>query len=90
MSNTKKRSADGEPVSKKSKKKKKAHNPEDDLLDTELGVNTLFSRMDNQLLADYLAQRTSRFGSDLSSIELSDITLSGELHVFCSFHSFRC
>lgn len=77
MSNSRKRSAESEPVAKKSKKKKKAHNAEDDLLDAELGINTLFSRMDNQLLADYLAQRISRFGSDLSSIELSDISLSG-------------
>lgn len=77
MSNTKKRAADDAAPAKKAKKKKKA-NVEDESLDTELGVNTLFQRMDNQLLADYLAQRLSRFGSDLSSIEISDITLPGE------------
>lgn len=77
MSNTKKRAADDAAPSKKAKKKKKA-NVEDESLDAELGVNTLFQRMDNQLLADYFAQRLSRFGSDLSSIEISDLTLPCE------------
>ena len=76
MSNPKKRAAEDAAPSKKASKKKKKHNIEDESLDTELGVNTLFQRMDNQLLADYLAQRLSRFGSDLSSIEISDISLS--------------
>ena len=79
MSNTKKRAAtDDATPAKKAKKKKKANSEEDDLLDTELGLNTLFSRMDNQLLADYLAQKTTRFGSDLSPVEISDLTLSGK------------
>lgn len=77
MSNNKKRAADDSAPVKKAKKKRKA-NVEDESLDTELGVNTLFQRMDNQLLADYLAQRLSKFGSDLSSIEISDITLPGK------------
>ena len=79
MSNSKKRAAEDAPASKKAKKKKKkSSNPEDESLDTELGVNALFSRMDNQLLADYLAQKTSRFGSELSSIELADLTVTGQ------------
>lgn len=79
MSNTKKRAAEGDvPPAKKAKKKKKQNSEEDDLLDTELSVNTLFSRMDNQLLADYLAQKTTRFGTDLSPVELSDLTVSGK------------
>ncbi|KAK6820646.1 hypothetical protein PG987_015046 [Apiospora arundinis] len=32
--------------------------------------------MDSQLLADYLAQKTSRFGSDLSPVELADLYIS--------------
>lgn len=80
MSNTKKRAAeDAAPSQKAKKKKRKGNNIEDESLNTELGVNTLFQRMDNQLLADYLAQRLSRFGTDLSSIEISDISLSGEI-----------
>ena len=77
MSNSKKRQAEDVPPAKKSKKRK-AHAQEDESLDVELGLNTLFSRMDNQLLADHLAKKLSRFGSDLSPIEISDLTISGE------------
>lgn len=82
MSNAKKRQAEDEIPAKKAKKPKKRNSKfqtDDEALDTELGVNTLFSRMDNQLLADYLAQKTTRFGGDLSTIELSDLTISGKL-----------
>jgi len=78
MSNPKKRAAadDAAPSSKKAKKKKsKANSQDDETLDTELGLNTLFSRLDNQLLADYLAQKTTRFGSDLSPVEIADLAL---------------
>lgn len=81
MSNSKKRQAEDELPAKKPKKSKKKgskHQVVDETLDTELGVNTLFSRMDNQLLADYLAQKMTRFGSDLSTVELSDLTISGK------------
>lgn len=81
MSNPRKRAAadDAAPSSKKAKKKKKSKaNPQDDeTLDTELGLNTLFARLDNQLLADYLAQKTTRFGSDLSPVEIADLALPG-------------
>ncbi|KAI6779997.1 uncharacterized protein J7T54_007473 [Emericellopsis cladophorae] len=83
MSNPKKRSAEDGSSSQKSKKKKKANAlAHDDLYDTELGVNTLFAKMDNQLLADYLAQKLTRFGSDLSPIEISDLTLPDNLPLF--------
>ncbi|KAG5983279.1 hypothetical protein E4U55_000357 [Claviceps digitariae] len=78
MSNSKKRAAEEAPVvqhNKKKKRKTKAQRDEDEALDMELGINTLFSRMDNQLLADYLAQKLTRFGGDLSSVEISDLTL---------------
>lgn len=82
MSTSKKRQAEDELPAQKPKKSKKKksnkHQATEEALDTELGVNTLFSRMDNQLLADYLAQKTTRFGSDLSTIELSDLTISGK------------
>lgn len=78
MSNPKKRAAAEERLPEKRAKKKKGNKQDDDNLDTELGLNTLFSRMDNQLLADHMLQKTTRFGSDLSSIELSDISLSGK------------
>ncbi|KAI9163460.1 Protein CMS1 [Paramyrothecium foliicola] len=76
MSNPKKRAAEDPAPEKKSKKKRKAKYREDESLDSELGLNTLFARMDNQLLADHLAQKLSRFGTELSSVELSDLTVS--------------
>ncbi|KAM0381733.1 hypothetical protein ACHAPY_004894 [Fusarium culmorum] len=78
MSTTKKRQAEDTPTQPKPKKskKRKAGAPDDELLDTALGVNTLFTKMDNQLLADHLAQKLTRFGSDLSAIEISDMTVS--------------
>ncbi|KFA69837.1 hypothetical protein S40285_02440 [Stachybotrys chlorohalonatus IBT 40285] len=77
MSNPKKRAAeDAAPEKKKKNKKRKGNFQEDDALDSELGLNTSVGRMDSQLLADHVAQKLSRFGSDLSTVELADITLS--------------
>jgi protein CMS1 len=45
---------------------------EDDDLDLSEGINKSFAHMNSQLLADYIAQRTRKFESDLSSIELED------------------
>lgn len=60
-----------------SRKKRKAGLQQDEsLLDTEAGVNLGIAAMDSQLLADYLAQKTSRFGSDLSPVELADLYIS--------------
>ncbi|RDA96301.1 hypothetical protein CP533_1603 [Ophiocordyceps camponoti-saundersi (nom. inval.)] len=77
MANPKKRPAASVPE-KKPKKRKSAQakgDPHDDALDTDLGINTLFARMDQQLLADHLAQKTARFGSDLSTVELNDLAI---------------
>lgn len=63
--------------SKPRKKQKKAREDEADL-DLDAGLNHAFERMDSQLLADHLAQKTSRFGTDLSPVELSDLYISGE------------
>ncbi|KAL6917579.1 hypothetical protein ACHAPO_000610 [Fusarium lateritium] len=78
MSTTKKRQAEDTPAQPKPKKskKRKAGAPDDELLDTELGLNTLFTKMDNQLLADHLVQKLTRFGGDLSAVEISDMTVS--------------
>lgn len=78
MSNPKKRAAEAAPSSKKNKKRKTKGSRDDDALDTDLGINTLVARMDNQLLADHLAQKTTRFGSDLSPVELSDLSVPGK------------
>ncbi|KAL2023506.1 hypothetical protein VTK56DRAFT_2114 [Thermocarpiscus australiensis] len=57
------------------KKQKKAREDEGDL-DVEAGLNRAFERMDGQLLADHIAQKTRRFGTDLSPVELSDLYIS--------------
>ncbi len=59
------------------KRRKSASWEDDSLLDLEVGVNRAFSSLDSQLLADYLSQKTGRFGTDLSSVELSDLYLPG-------------
>lgn len=59
-----------------SRKKKKLRQDDADL-DAEAGLNLGFARMDGQLLADYIAQKTTRFGTDLSPVELSDLYISG-------------
>ncbi|KAK2590754.1 Protein cms1 [Conoideocrella luteorostrata] len=89
MSSSKKRSAEAAPEAKKKKRKTKFQQ-DDETLDMELGVNTLFNRLDNQLLADHLAQKLSRFGGDLSSIELSDLTVSANsIHDTTSWQESR-
>lgn len=50
----------------------KANRVEDDGLDLEAGINPAFAVMDNQLVADYVAQQTRKYESDLSSLELED------------------
>ncbi|KAK4124949.1 hypothetical protein N657DRAFT_570029 [Parathielavia appendiculata] len=73
---TKKRKLqDDDKPRKKQKKHKKVREDEDDL-DVEAGLNRAFERMDGQLLADHIAQKTRRFGADLSPVELSDLYIS--------------
>lgn len=76
----KRKRGEAEQAPKKAAKKaktKKAKAVEEDELDLEAGINKAFSHMDNQLLADYVAQRTRKYESDLSSIELEDKYLPG-------------
>lgn len=61
----------------KRKKKRKVEGTEDGDLDVELGLNTAIGRMDSQLFADYVAQRTKRFSGDLSLVELEDKHIPG-------------
>ncbi|KAG9686859.1 hypothetical protein KCU69_g10737, partial [Aureobasidium melanogenum] len=63
---------------KKAKNAKKAKQPKDieeDALDLEAGVNHAIAHMDSQLLADHVAQRTKRFHTELSDMELEDMHL---------------
>jgi protein CMS1 len=79
-SKKRKREADLEQGAKKAAKKSKSRRAkadEDDELDIETGINKAFSHMDNQLLADYIGQRTRKYESDLSSVELEDKYLPG-------------
>jgi protein CMS1 len=64
----------------KQRKSKKSKIAEEDELDVESGVNNAFSHMDSQLLADYIAQRTRKYESDLSMIELEDKYIPGMQH----------
>lgn len=79
MSKSRKRVADDGPSTADRKgKKRKSNADKDDSLDMELGINTAFARLDNQLLADHLLQKLTRFGADLSSVEVSDMTIPGK------------
>lgn len=65
------------PSNKRPKQKKTPTHKDatlDALLDLDNGVNTIFAKMDPDLLADYVAAQTKRFGGeDLSVVELSDL-----------------
>ena len=46
-------------------------------IDVVNGINMAIGGMDSQLLADYFAQSTKRFNSELSLVELEDRYLPG-------------
>jgi protein CMS1 len=75
---SKKRKLEDDVNAKKKRKKQKKQREDEGDLDVEIGVNRAFERMDGQLLADHIAQKTTRFGTDLSPIELADLYISGE------------
>ena len=62
---------------KRSKKSKKTKSDEDHNLDLDQGLNLAIAKLDNRLLADYVAKRTKRFFPDLSLVELEDRYISG-------------
>lgn len=72
----------------KRRKNKKPKNIDDQDLNEELGLNLGIARMDSQLLADYMAQRTKRFEPDLSTVELEDRYVPGMLYD-CATHNFH-
>lgn len=74
MSESRKRGAEEELPAKKVKRKK-AKFQDDENFNTKLGINTTFARTDQLLLADLIARKLARFGTDLSPVELSDITI---------------
>ncbi|SPN99779.1 uncharacterized protein DNG_02632 [Cephalotrichum gorgonifer] len=76
MSSSKKRPAEGDGPTKKKRRKAKPKFEDDELIDLELGVNGAIARLDSQLMGDHFAQKTSRFGTDLSPVELSDLSIS--------------
>lgn len=69
-----KRTEDSKNASKTSKPKTKKAKlaAEDEDLDLSNSLNLSISKMDSQLLSDYTAQKTRKFESDLSAIELAD------------------
>ena len=62
---------------RKAKKAKKARPAQDTDVDIENGTNNALGRMDNRLLADYVAQKTKHFESNLSLVELGDKHIPG-------------
>jgi len=73
-----KRAAEGDNVAKTPKKRKRVHKDEaEDHLDLEKSINLSIGLMDSQLLSDYFARMTTRSGSDLSEVELGDLSLPG-------------
>ena len=62
---------------RKAKKAKKAKPAENTNVDLESGINNALGRMDNRLLADYVAQKTKHFEGNLSLVELEDKHIPG-------------
>ncbi|KLU83246.1 hypothetical protein MAPG_02311 [Magnaporthiopsis poae ATCC 64411] len=58
---------------KKKRKKNRTAGEDEGNLDLDAGLNLALANMDGQLLSDHLAQQVSRFGTDLSSVELADL-----------------
>lgn len=66
------------PAAKRKAKRAKKVRPADDAdLDLENGINHALGRMDNRLLADYVAQKTKRFEGNLSIVDLEDKHIPG-------------
>ncbi|RYO79981.1 hypothetical protein DL762_007884 [Monosporascus cannonballus] len=72
---SKKRSRDEDGGARK-RRRKSAFEEDGLLFDMEAGVNRAIALMDSQLMSDHIAQKTSRFGTDLSPVELSDLYIS--------------
>ena len=80
-STKRKRETEAPTESKRAAKRRKSKKPKDiadDALDLEAGLNHAIAHMDSQLLADHIAQRTKRFQTDLSLVELDDLRIPGK------------
>lgn len=62
---------------KRLKVSRNEHALKDAMIDVDLGVNSLFATMDQQLLADYLAKQTSLLCKNLSKLEVEDRRIPG-------------
>ncbi len=65
---------------KTTSKRRKPRQPKDvdeSALDVDAGVNNAIAHMDRRLLADHIAQRTKRFLSDFSLLELEECHVPG-------------
>lgn len=69
--------AKGEKKASKRRKLKKPKDLDEEALDVDLGVNHAIEHMDSRLLADHIAQRTKRFQSDLSLVEVEEMYVPG-------------
>ncbi|KAI1116598.1 U3-containing 90S pre-ribosomal complex subunit-domain containing protein [Nemania sp. NC0429] len=69
---------DGDNSRSKRRKPVQGHGDDDLDLDLDLaaGLNKKIGLLDSMLLADHLAQKTRRFGSDLTPVELSALDIS--------------
>lgn len=72
---SKKRPRDDESGSRK-KRRKSGFEQDELLFDMETGVNKAIALMDTQLLADHIAQKTGRFNSEKTAVELADLYIS--------------
>lgn len=67
------------PVKKAKKRKARPGIQDQDIdLDLKRGLNLAIGKMDRGLLSDYIAQRTKRFWTDLSAVELMDLHIPGK------------
>jgi protein CMS1 len=75
----KKRPLEDDAGGNKSQKRRKSIFEQQDIdLDLEAGLNKKLAHLDNMLMADHIAQKTRRFGSDLRPVELSALDISRE------------
>ena len=62
---------------KRSRNSEVAKSNEDNDLDLDLGLNFAIAKLDNRLLADYVAKQTKHFFPNLSLVELEDRYIPG-------------
>ena len=68
-------SSDSIVKAKKKRKKNKTGTSKDENFDADLGLNVTIGRLDNQLLADLIAQKIKKADPDLSMVELEELRI---------------